>query len=282
MGQHHVLTRCTKIHVQDNPQRRRGGVKKGDCSQGKAAEDIWGKPLQSWGFHLWVFCLLHGSWWWTSVGFTSRKSGTHPFQSQRRRGGSMGWSATAVAQATGPARSESWKHLCRGLLQAVCTKRKMAECCQGRDEMAIHWWVHLWLWESICSQQATAERNQQSMTIHWRAHRISEKSNGRQIPDLQEGKETSQSHYRNTKTPAPSLQEEKQYMDQCTRATTEDTPAHKSQETHKPHTNTQRAEKAKESVTRAAEGSRRKERNGSTPLCGESQYVTKFSSATEC
>ena len=37
--------------------------------------------------------------------------------------------------------------------------------------------------------------------IHWRTHRVSKKSNDRQIPDLQEGKETSQSHCRNTETP---------------------------------------------------------------------------------
>ena len=50
MGWHHVLTRCTKVHVQGSPQRRKEGAKKGDHSQGKAAKDIWGKSLWSWDF----------------------------------------------------------------------------------------------------------------------------------------------------------------------------------------------------------------------------------------
>ena len=264
-GWHHVLTRHTEVHVQNSPWGR-GGVKEGNHSQGKAAGKIWGKPFQSWEFCLWVCCLLHGSQWQTSVSFTSCKSGTYPLQSQRRRGRSMGWSAIAMAWATGPARSKSWKHLCRGLLQAVCAKREMAECCQNRDEMAMHQWVHLQLWESICSQQTTTEGNQSSATIHWRTCRISEKSNDRQITDLWEGEETSQSYCRDTETLTSSLQKEEQYVDKCTRTTTEDAPAYKPQETYELHTNTWRTEKAKESITSVSEGSEKRKGNRGTSV----------------
>ena len=150
--------------------------------------------------------------------------------------------------------------------------------------MAIYWWVHLWLQENIHSQEATTERNRPSATIHQRACKISEKSNHRQIPNLWEGKETSQSHHRDTETPALSLQEKEQYLDKCTRTTTEDALAHKPQETYRWYTNKWRMEEDKKGVTSTScttEGIGKRGRNGSTSLWTESQYVAWCSSTME-
>ena len=54
------------------------------------------------------------------------------------------------------------------------------------------------------------------------------------------------------------------------------------QATYESHIDVQRTEKVEESATRAAESSRKRERNGSTPLCGESQYITKTPGIAEC